>query len=307
MANRVMGGGDWGLLILLALLWGFSFFFVEIAVRDLPPLTVVLSRVALAAAALLLVMRAIGEGMPRSARIWGAFTVMGFVNNLVPFSLIFWAQTEIESGLAAILNATTPLWAVFLAHLLTADERMTANRVAGVLIGLVGVVTMIGPAALAGIGAGVIAQAAVLGAAICYALAGIFGRRFGRLGVTPLATATGQVTMTTLIALPLVMAVDRPWTLDAPGGEAVAALVALALLGTAAAYVIYFRILARAGATNILLVTLLVPVSAVLLGTFLLGEALEPRHFLGMVAIALGLGCIDGRPLLWLRGARARA
>ena len=306
MANRVMGRGEWGLLLLLSVLWGGSFFFAEVAVAELPPLTLVLGRVAIAAVALIAVLRASGGRMPRDRRVLWAFLAMGLLNNLVPFSLIFWAQTAIESGLAAILNAATPFWAVLLAHLLTADERMSANRVAGVLVGLVGVMVMVGPAALGGLGRDVLAQGAVLLAGMSYALAGIFGRRFRELGVTPLATAAGQVSATALMMLPLALVVDRPWALPAPSVEAVAALVALALASTALAYAIYFRLLASAGATNILLVTLLVPVSAVLLGALVLGERLEPRHLAGMVTIALGLACIDGRPLRWVRGRSNR-
>ncbi|CAN5738365.1 DMT family transporter [soil metagenome] len=313
-----MGAGEWGLLALLSLLWGGSFFFAEVALAELSPLTVVLARVALAAAALNLVVRATGRRMPVAPSIWGAFFAMGTLNNLIPFSLIVWGQTQIASGLAAILNATTPLFAVVLAHILTRDERMTANRLAGVLVGFVGVVLLIGPAVLGGAagaavlgcaaGAAVLAQGAVLAAALSYAFAGIYGRRFRGMGLSPLQTATGQVSASAVMMIPLVIVVDRPWALAPPGGTTVAALVALALLSTAAAYVIYFRLLARAGATNLLLVTLLIPVSAILLGTLILGERFEARHFGGMAMIGIGLACIDGRPLRSLaRGLRRAA
>jgi drug/metabolite transporter (DMT)-like permease len=301
VANRTMGRGEWGLLVGLAVLWGGSFFFVELAVAELPPLTVVLGRVGLGALVLLVVLRARGERMPRGVRVWAAFALLGLLNNLIPFSLIFWAQTQIESGLAAILNAATPFSAVILAHLLTADDRMTPNRVAGVLVGIGGVAFMVGPAALGGLGASVLAQGAVLLGGVCYTLGSIFARRFGAAGVSPLATAAGQVTASAVLAFPFVFLLDRPWALASPSLVAVVAVVALALLSTALAYVIFFRLLASAGVTNLSLVTLLVPVTAILLGTLVLGERLEPRHFLGMVTIAAGLGLIDGRPLGWLR------
>jgi drug/metabolite transporter (DMT)-like permease len=268
----------------------------------MPPLTAVLGRVGLAALALNLMLRAAGYRMPSSARIWGAFFAMGLLNNLIPFSLIFWGQTEIASGLASILNATTPLFTAVFAHFMTRDERMTPNRLLGVLLGLVGVTVMIGPAvALAGLGVNVVAQLAVLGAAISYALAGIFGRRFEAMGVPPMVTATGQVTASTVMLLPVALATDRPWALPAPSAETWTALVGLALLCTAVAYIIYFRILATAGATNLLLVTFLIPASAILLGMLVLDERLHPSQFAGMALIGFGLGAIDGRIIVWLK------
>lgn len=286
---------EWLLLLALSVLWGGSFFFGEMALAELPPLTLVLSRVALAALALNLVVIAAGYRMPRDAKLWGVFLIMGALNNLIPFSLIFWGQTRITSGLASILNATTPLWTVVIAHFLTQDERMSKNKLAGVAFGLIGIVFMVGPAALSGIGLNVLAQLAVLGAAISYGFAAIFGRRFKRLGVNSLVTAAGQLTGTTIMMLPLALLADRPWTLPALSLTTWGAVAGLALLCTAAAYVIYFRLLASAGATNLLLVTFLIPVSALVLGTAILGEALEPRQLAGMVLIGLGLAAMDGR------------
>ncbi len=303
-ANKVMGPAEWLLLLALAMLWGGSFFFAKLALAELHPFTLVLGRVGLAALALNLAAYASGHRMPTTLRPWGAFLVMGALNNLLPFCLIFWGQTEIASGLAAILNATTPLFAVVLAHFLTRDERMTAGRLTGVLLGVLGVVAMIGPGALAGLSLHVLAQTAVLGAALSYACAGIFGRRFA--GTPPLVTAAGQLTGTTLMMLPLALVIDRAWTLPAPALGTWGALAALALLSTAAAYVIYFRILAAAGATNLLLVTFLIPPSALLLGATFLGERLDQAAFIGMALIGLGLAAIDGRPLARLR-ARLRA
>lgn len=294
-----MGLTEWLMLILLSVLWGGAFLFSKMAVAELRPFTVVLARVGLAAAALALVVRAAGLRMPDSARAWRPFFVLGFLNNLVPFSLIVWGQTQIASGLAAILNATTPLFGVVLAHALTADERLTAPRLAGVLLGIGGVAVIVGPEALGGAGTAVLAQLAVLGAALSYGCAGIYGRRFR--GTPPLVTAAGQVTASALMILPVALLVDRPWEGVMPGAATWGALVGLALLGTAGAYVLYFRIMARAGATNAMLVTLLIPVSALLLGAVVLGEAVEPRQAAGMALIGLGLAVIDGRPLGWVR------
>ena len=287
---------EWGMLLALAAVWGGSFFFNGVAVRELPVFTVDVSRVALAAIILFVLLRLRGEGMPRSGPVWAAFFGMGLLNNAVPFSLIVWGQQHIASGVASILNASTPLFTVILAHFLTSDERMTGGKLAGVLVGFLGVAVMIGSDAVRDLGTHVAAQLMCVAGAVSYALAGIFGRRFRTMGITPMAAATGQVIASSVILLPLVMVVDRPWTLPAPSLGATAALVGVAAISTALAYVLYFRILATAGATNLLLVTFLIPVSAILLGTLFLGEVLQAKHFAGMALIGLGLAAIDGRP-----------
>lgn len=310
--NRAMTPLEWGLLIALSLLWGGSFFFVGVAVTALPPFTIVALRVGIAALALHLVLRALGQAMPpwtsEGVRVWAAFLGMGFLNNLVPFSLLVWGQTQIPSGLAAILNATTPLFAVLVAHVLTADERLTSGRLAGILIGFAGVALMLGPEAWRGFGDDLMAQLACLAAACSYGFASVFGRRFRRLGVAPLVTAAGQVTASTAMLVPLALLVDRPWQLAAPGIEVWGAVLGLALLSTALAYIMFFRILASAGAVNLSLVTLLVPPGAILLGALFLDERLELLHFAGLGLIGLGLAAIDGRPArrlaLLLRGAK---
>ncbi|WDZ76933.1 DMT family transporter [Ensifer adhaerens] len=298
---KVMGAREWGMLILLSLLWGGSFFFIGIAVKALPPITIVALRVSLAAIALLVIIRLMGLSMPRDRRVWLAFFGMGLLNNLIPFSLIVWGQTHIASGLASILNATTPLFGVIVAHLLTDDEKLTVNRFAGVVVGFLGVAMMIGPAALGGLGSNLLAQIAVLGAALSYALAGVFARRFKRMGVAPIVTATGQVSASSIMLVPLSLLVDHPWTLPVPGLDVWAAIVGIALISTALAYVLFFRILETSGVTNLMLVTFLIPVSAILLGAMFLGETLETKHFLGMALIAAGLAAIDGRLLRLLR------
>ncbi len=293
--NRSMTSGEWALLLVLSVLWGGSFFFNGLGLRAFPPLTLVLLRVGLAAIILFGVMRVMAIAIPRDRGSWAAFFGMGLLNNAVPFGLIVWGQTHIASGLASILNATTPLFTVIVAHVLTGDEKMTGGRLAGVVAGLAGVAVMIGPAALAGLGLDIAAQGACLAAALSYAFAGVFGRRFRRMGIAPLATATGQVTASTIMLIPLAALVDQPWTLAAPPALAWVAIVGLAALSTALAYVIYFRLLATAGATNLLLVTFLLPVSAIMLGWLVLGERLDPRHFVGMALIGAGLAAIDGR------------
>jgi len=286
---------EWLLLVILSILWGGSFFFVGVAVEALPPLTIVALRVSLAAIALLAILYFTGSGMPYTPKVWIAFIGMGVLNNVIPFTLIVWGQTYIASGLASIINATTPLFTVVAAHFLTNDEKMSKHKVLGVFIGLTGVGVMIGYEILGGIGDSILAQLAVLGGAISYSLGAIYGRRFKRFGIKPVVTATGQVTASSFILIPLAILYDRPFDLPVPGLEVWMAIVALALVSTALGYIIYFRILATAGATNVLLVTLLIPVSAILLGTAILGEQLGLKHMLGMGLISIGLLSIDGR------------
>lgn len=288
-----MSTTDWLLLITLSILWGGSFFFAKVAVMEIPPLTLAFGRVAVAAAILLLIARATGVALPDSLAAWRPYMMMGLLNNAIPFSLIFWGQTHTPSGVAAILNATTPLFTVVVAHLATADEKLTRARLAGLAIGFAGVAVMIGPDMLSELGANVVAQFACLLAAVSYAFAGVYGRRFRR--EPALRVATGQLVASSLILAPVALLLDRPWTIAPPSAQALAALVALAAVSTSLGYLIYFRVLARAGATNVLLVTFLIPVSAILLGTLILGEQLAARHIAGMAAIAIGLAAIDGR------------
>ncbi|MCW8916941.1 MAG: DMT family transporter [Magnetovibrio sp.] len=303
--NTSMNTFEWIMLITLSILWGGSFFFVGVLVDHLPPLTIVVLRVGIAAAVLHLVLMVQGDLIKSDARVWRAFLVMGFLNNVVPFTLIVWGQSHIASGLASILNATTPIFTVVVAHYMTSDERFSTARIVGVLAGFAGVAVMIGPDLLQNLGTNVWAQVAILGAALSYAFAGVYGRRFRTLGVKPMHTATGQVTASTLMLAPVALWVEMPWRLPMPGLEEWAALLGLAVLSSALAYILYFRILATAGATNVLLVTLLVPVSAIILGVTVLGESLDRDAMVGMGLIAIGLLVIDGRVLrLFQRAAK---
>lgn len=293
-----MSGLDWLCLLTLSVLWGGSFLFAKIAVAAVPPVTLVAARVAIAALALLVVARLAGQRLPAAGRPWFDFAVMGVLNNLIPFGLIFYGQTEIGAGLAAVINGMTPFWTALIARAAGA-EPLSANKLAGIAVGFGGLVVMIGPAAASGLDAAVVAQLAVVGATISYGCAGVFGRRFRTL--PPLVSATGQLSASSVLVIPLALLIDRPWTLPMPGTEVVASIAALALVSTALAYILFFRILASAGATNVMLVTLLVPVSAMLLGVLVLGETVAPRQLYGLALIAVGLACIDGRLLAWLR------
>lgn len=299
--NRSMTAKEWIMLVSLSILWGGSFFFTGVAVKELPPLTIVAVRVGLAAVILNVVIRSIGLRMPKDRGVWAAFFAMGLLNNVIPFSLIVWGQMHVASGVASVLNATTPLWTVIVANLVTADEKMTGPRTLGVIVGFIGVAVMIGQKASAPLGYEIIAPFAVLGGALSYALAGVLGRRFAALRVVPTVTAAGQMTASTVVLVPMALIVDRPWLLETPSLHAWAALIGIAALSTALAYVLYFRILATAGATNVLLVTFLIPVSSIFLGAKVLGEKLSADDLLGLMLIGTGLAAIDGRPFNLLK------
>ena len=290
--NMVMGIKEWALLLLLSALWGGSFFFVEVIVQTMPPLTVVLCRVGAAAVILWIFVILSGKKMPSDPKLWGSFFVIGLLNNAAPFSLITWGQTHIDSSLASILNATTPVFSVVLAHFLTSDESLTKNRGAGVALAWTGVAVLIGVDALAGVGMKIAGQVAVLGAAILYAFAAIFGRRFK--GIDPAVVSAGMLTASAIMMAPMAFVFEQPLAMQ-PTMITWAALLSLAAVSTALAYIIYFYILSKAGATNILLVTFLVPVSAIFLGVVILGESPGWNAFAGMGLIFAGLICIDGR------------
>jgi drug/metabolite transporter (DMT)-like permease len=292
--NSTMRVREWMLLFILSLLWGGSYFIIKIVLVELQPFTVVLGRVSFAAIALICFVYLSGQQMPVSPRIWRAFFVMGAFNNLIPFSLIVWGQTQIDSSLTGILNATTPLFTVVLAHLLTHDERLSLNRLLGVLFGLCGVLLLISPKVLHGLNLQSLGQFAILGASFCYSYASIYGRRFKEL--SPVVTSAGMLTSSTVMTLPLAIILDKPWTLR-PSAMTWAGLLVLGLFGSAIANLIYFRILAVAGATNVSLVSFLIPITALLLGVFVLGEKLDWNTFAGMALIFSGLAAIDGRLL----------
>lgn len=290
-----MTARDWLLLWVLSVLWGGAFFFAAVAVKEVPPLTLVLCRVGIAAFILFVFIKFKGEQIPLGRPFLSIFLMMGFFNNLIPFSLLFWAQTAIPSGLASILNATTPIFSIVVAHFLLSDEKMAANKVVGAALGFAGVAVLFGGDALSGVSVSTLGILACLGAALSYGFASVFGRRYRTLGITPSIGALGQLSATTIMMIPIVMFFDQPWTLTMPGTEAIAAIVSLAVASTALAYLIYFRVLESAGAVNAALVTLIVPITAIFLGTMFLDEELATRHYVGMALILAGLIAVDGR------------
>ena len=294
-----MTGRLWALLFLLGFLWGGSFFFTQIVVRQLPALSLVALRVGLAAIALLLFLSLRRISLAPIRQRAGEFLLLGLLNNAIPFLLLAIGQKAIGAGLASILNATTPLWTILVAALATQDERLSGKKLAGIVLGIIGVAVLVGPEA---VGAGHLAPlpafAAVLGATLSYAFAAVFARRFR--GVPPTVVATGQLCGSSLIIIPLALLFGTGAGFGGLGLGAltpagIAAMLALALVSTAFAYILYFEIVAKAGATNASLVTFLVPASAILLGMLFLGEALTAREGLGFACILGGLAAVDGR------------
>jgi len=286
------GATVWTLLFVLGLLWGGSFFFARIAVAEVPPFTLVFFRLFLAALALHIYLRGRFGTYTLLREHWRSFAVLGLINNAIPHTLIFFGQTEIGAGLAAILNATTPIFTVLIANRFTQDEKLTTAKIVGCLLGLAGTVVLIGPGVFTSTAAPLWALILPILAALSYGFAGTYGKRFR--GLPAPVTATGQLTASSLMMLPVMLIADQPWTLAFPSMTVIGAILALALLSTALGYLIYFRILAIAGATYTSLVTLLVPPSAILLGAIFLHERLDMAEAAGMALIGLGLLVLNG-------------
>jgi len=300
---------DWSLLAVLSVLWGGSFFFNGVVLKELPPLTVVLLRVALAAMILLPVLRAYQIRFPVGLSGWKPFFAIAFLNNVLPFSLIVMGQTYIPSGLASILNATTPLFTV-LVMAAAGDEKLHARRVVGVVTGLIGVIILHGqdvhgqdrhgqdPGFQSGEGVGILL---CLAAAFSYGLSALYARR--KLSNSPpLATATFQLLASALMMTIVAAVFERPWQLPMPGMTTWLAMIGLAALSTALAYIVFFQVLRRSGSTNVMLVTLLIPVTAILLGYLVLGESISLREMIGALVIGNALLLMDGRVLKLIPG-----
>ena len=287
-----MSARNWGLLVFLSLLWGSSFFFYKLLVAVLPPVTVVLGRAGIAAIAMNLWLLARGQVMPRSPLLWARFLLLGLLNIVIPFVLIAWGETRITSGMASILNATTPIFMVVVAHWGTHDEKLSRGKIGGIALGILGVAVLVGPDAFAG-GSEVPGEAAVIAASCVYGFGGVYSRRFTDL--PPLIAATGQITGAVVLLVPLSLLADHPWALPLPGWPVWVSLLVIALVNTALAYFVYFKMVATVGVTYISLVTFLIPVIALLLGASFLGESVTPQALAGMAVIALGLATINGR------------
>jgi drug/metabolite transporter (DMT)-like permease len=305
IAEPRLNGRSWVLLFALALLWSLSFIFIKVAGEEIPVFTLVLVRVGIAALVLHAYVLATGRSYPRDPRILLRYTAMGMLNNVLPFALIVYATASLGAGAASILNATSPIFALLVAHIVTDDEKVTPAKLVGIQLGVAGVAAMVGPRAIAGLQTQIVAAAAMLLASLFYGVAAVFGRSFRAVDAT--VSASCQLSASTLIMLPIALVVDRPWSLPLPSATALSSAIALAIVSTSVAYVIFYALIRRAGATNTILVTLLIPVGGTFLGWALLSEAFTRAEAAGMLLVGLGLVVIDGRLLKSLRRPSLRS
>ena len=294
-----MRPADWALLVLHSVLWGSAYVFVAIAGRELPLATIVSFRLIPAAAVLLLIAWFQGHRLPARLSDWTAFFVLALLNILLPSILTVWGQRNASSGLAAILVTTSPLFSALLAHVLTNDDRLSANKLAGIVAGIAGVAIVLGADVLASGDGSLLAKLALTGAAALYALAAIYARRFH--GTPPIIVSASHVIIGLAVSLPVALAIDQPWQLPMPSMAAIASVVGMGVISLALASLCYFTLIKRAGPTNALLVTMLVPLTPIVIGALFLGERLLAREFAGAGVILCALIIIDGRLLSWVR------
>ena len=289
-----MGAVEWGLIALQSMFWGSSYFFIALVQADLPAFTIAALRTVPASLALLLIVLSLGYRLPATLAEWRLFILFALFNTLIPFILIVWGQSRATGGMAAILNASAPLFGIFLAHMLTQDEKLSWNKLAGILVGITGVGVLVGYDFAAGTSADILARLALLAAPLMYVCANIFART--QLGhYPPFVVAAMQMVGSIFTAFPLALAFDHPWTLPIPALGTIGALIGMGVFGSALAALCHFTVLQRAGATNATLVTLIMPLTPIILGAAFLGEHLAPREMAGALVIAAALIIIDGR------------
>ena len=281
--NRVT---EIALLLGLAALWGGSYTFIKLGVETIPPLTLIAARTLIAGLILLAAIRWRGLRLPRDLLAWRRFLTQALLNSVVPFTLIAWAERSVDAGLATILSSTSPIFVVLLSCFSASAERLPGLRLAGIAAGLAGTVLIVGAQAMTGFGEQLWAQLALVAASICYGGAALFGRSFK--GLDPIMPAAGSLLCGALVLLPLSLMLDRPWTLS-PSAQSIQALIALSLVSTALAFVIYFRLIARLGAVATTSVAYLRVPTGVLIGMVFLGEALAPTAWAGLGLVIVGV------------------
>ena len=289
---------DLALLLLLSLLWGASYALIRIAVETIPPLTLVAVRVAIATVLLQLVLARQGSALSRDPRIWGRFAIQAAMNGILPFTLIAWGEQRIDSGLAGVLNSTTPIFVFLITRLWTRHEAATVRQLLGTLLGLAGIVAIVGPSALgAGLTGDVVAEGAIIAATVCYAVAAIFGRNFA--GLPAIVPAAGSTAVSALIMVPAALLIDRPWTLPMPSLASMLALAALGTASTAGAFVVYFRLLRSLGSVGTASVAYLRAGVSVAIGILFLGELPSWRIAGGLVLVLAGVAAMTLPQQAW--------
>jgi len=288
---------QWGLLLFLSVLWGMSYIFMELAIRDLPTFSIVFGRLFFAAVMLFSYIKVMGRKLSFSLQIWRMLFIASIIGMVIPFSLIVWGQHYVTASLSSVLNGTVPIFTVILTHFMTVDERMKLNKLMGVVAGFVGVAVIMGLDISELDTQGLVGQLAVLAGAACYAWATVYRRRFAAMGVRPLSAATGEMIIACFAMLPIVLFFEPPWAIDMPSLTSLWAVIGLGVFSTGLAFVMYHTLIPQIGAGNMSLVTFLIPISAILLGIVFLEESLSWNQLLGMGFIGLGLLVIDGRLL----------
>lgn len=289
-----MSRKSWALLILLSLIWGSSFIANEIALTHFAPFTVVAFRVSGGALALMPVLFILRQKLPRGLPVWGLLLFIGAFNNALPFSLIVWGQQHIDAGLASVINATTPIMTVVIAHFLTHDEKMNRRKLVGIAMGFLGIMVLFNPGVLSFSGMAFWGQLALIGASLAYAVGVIMLRKLAAMGVTPVQGAIGQLLASSIIMLPVALISDQFYTLPFPPRDVVLSVIVLTVFCSALAYLIYFTLTREAGATNASLVTVTIPPFTIVMGVALLGESFSLNDGIGMVMITLGLMIKNG-------------
>ena len=282
---------SWAVLVSLGAIWGASYLFIKVGGAEIPAFTFVAGRALISATALLVVLRARRESLPRRLAGWLPLLVLGLLNGAIPYTLITLAETQITSGMAAILTAAVPLFTVLLAHYWARDERLTGAKTIGIAVGFVGVTVLLWPEIGKGLQLQLWGQLAVVAAAASYAVATLVARRYLH-GVSHVVAAAGQLTSAALYMAPLSLAFDSPWALR-PSLPAFLSLVVLSLVGTALAYVLYYWLIEHTGATRTAMVTYLIPVTGLFWGALLLDETITPEAVVGLALIIIGIGFVN--------------
>jgi len=277
------------LLLALSTLWGASYSFIKIGVETIPPVTLIAARTFIAGMILVVVIRWRGLSLPRDAATWRRFMFQAWLNSVIPFTLIAWAQQTTDAALATILNSTSPIFAFLLTALVTRHEIVNGRKLFGVGAGVAGICLVVGMQALGGLGQELWAQLAIVAATICYAGAAIFGKNFK--GLDPLMPAAGSMVCGAAILIPVSLVSEQPWTL-APSVESILALLGLSIFSTALAFVIYFRLVQTLGSVGTTAQAYLRVPIGVAIGVVFLGESLSSSAWIGLLCVVVGVAAM---------------
>jgi drug/metabolite transporter (DMT)-like permease len=283
---------DWTRLIILSLLWGGSYTWIELALIELNPMMIVFYRVLISSIFLIVICKILSLTFRIEKKIFIFLFFMSLTNNVIPFNLIAWGQQEITASVGSILNATTPLFTVIIANYWPNGEKATLNRIFGVIIGFCGVILLMG-LSIHDIDNSIIGQAAILLAAISYAISALIGKEIKK--IHPAISATYMLSISSVVLLPIILLSGNELIPQA-SKQSMIAILGLAIFSTSLAYLIFYKLIENIG-SNVMLVTLLMPVSAILLSIIILNETINTTQIIGLILILTGLILVDGRAL----------